>query len=489
MKICLANFPWEDLGKWGIRAGCRFPNLMPRRHNSYVPFPFLLAYAASYLESRGIEVLLIDGVAERCGRESFLSRVTEFAPDMVVAETATTSFEYDVSVMAAIKHDNPATRTVMYGPHISALPKGSMAHQAIDFGILGEPEFTTYELARAVEHRESVEQILGLAYRTPSGEVRVNPRRPQIDPIDDLPYPKRTGFPIDRYSVPGFPAPVMFVYASRGCPFQCTFCLWPQTIFERGTYRPRSSAAIVEEMIFLREHFAARSFFFDDDTFNLGRTRILEFADEMKIRAVKMPWGMNARADHLDREMLERLIETGLFTLRMGIESGDQGVLDATRKGLDLEKTRRALELSHSLGISNHVSFMVGLAGETPQSIQNTARYIKSIPVDSVQFSVATPFPGTELHQFVQDRGFLVSTNWKRYNGSDSAVLRTESMTAEEICDAIAMLRRGVYLSPRFMRRRLSYVRNVRDVIALSGKLSRLLLPRSARERANSTEA
>ena len=89
----------------------------------------------------------------------------------------------------------------------------------------------------------------------------------------------------------------------------------------------------------------------------------------------------------------------------MGIESGDQGVLDATRKGLDLEKTRRALEMSDSLGISNHVLFMVGLAGDTLQSIQNTARYIKSIPVDSVQFSVATPFPGPELHQFVQDRG------------------------------------------------------------------------------------
>jgi radical SAM superfamily enzyme YgiQ (UPF0313 family) len=188
---------------------------------------------------------------------------------------------------------------------------------------------------------------------------------------------------------------------------------------------------------------------------------------------------MNARADHWDREMLERLIETGLFTLRIGIESGDQSILDRTKKGLNLEQARQTLELTHSLGIQNHVSFMVGLAGETPDSIRNTARYIKSIPVESVQFSIATPFPGTELHQFVQDKGFLVNKDWSRYSGSENAVMRTESMSADEIRDAILHLRRKIYFSPRFVRRRLSYVKNFGDFVALSKKAARLAFHRS----------
>jgi radical SAM superfamily enzyme YgiQ (UPF0313 family) len=226
------------------------------------------------------------------------------------------------------------------------------------------------------------------------------------------------------------------------------------------------------------------SFFFDDDTFNLGRRRMLEFADAMNRLGLKIPWGCNARADNWDREVLERLVETGLFTLRIGIESGSQEILDGIKKDLDLEVARRNLELSDSLGIKNHIMFVIGLPGETRESVNQTIRFIKSVPCHSVQFSVAVPFPGTSYFRELEEKGQLVTRDWSKYSGFDHVVVRTDELSAEEVGQALARARRKVYFSPRFIRKRFSYIKSPRDVTALARKAARLLT-RSAFDRAD----
>jgi radical SAM superfamily enzyme YgiQ (UPF0313 family) len=296
-----------------------------------------------------------------------------------------------------------------------------------------------------------------------------------IPDIDALPYPKRDGLPMGRYHVPGFPPPVRYVYGGRGCPYQCNFCLWPQTTLQ-GKFRTRAGEKIAAEMEWLLERYPdTGSFFFDDDTFNLGRQRMLDFAEAMDRRGLKVPWGCNARADNWDLEVLERLVATGLFTLRIGIESGDQRVLDRTGKALDLAEARRTLEMSSSLGIQNHIMFVIGLAGETHESVENTIRFIKSVPCHSVQFSVATPFPGTSLYREAEARGHLVTRDWSKYSGFDHVVVRTDDLDADEVGRALARARRSVYFSPRFIKNRLGYVRNPRDITALARKAMRLL--------------
>lgn len=480
MKVCLLNAPWEEQDKWGIRAGCRFPNLMPKGHNSYVPFPFLIAYTASYLESKGSQVLVIDGVAERCGAEVALHRIRDFKPDLVIAETAATSLRYDQRFLERVRSGVPGVKIALYGSHVTTLPHEGMDSPAVDFVIRGEPELTAHELILAAEDGQIYGSVDGLAWRDSAGKVVLNRPRAPMKEIEALPYPKREGMPLDRYNVPGFPSPVVFMYGSRGCPYKCTFCLWPQTIFGDKPYRAREPEKIVEEMAHVLETYPqTRSFFFDDDTFNLGRARVLRFADEMKRRGIKVPWGMNARADNWDREMLERLIETGLFTLRIGIESGDQAVLDKTKKDLNLEGARRMLEMSDGLGISNHVSFIIGLEGETWESVDRTVKYIKTLPVDSVQFSVAAPFPGTGLHKLAEDKGHLTTKDWTRYNGAHNAVMRTDAMSTDEVMRALRSARRRVYFSPRFVKRRLSFIRNWRDLAAISRKAMSLVVPRA----------
>lgn len=480
MNVCIINAPWETEERWGIRSGCRFPNLMLKKHNSYVPFPFLLAYTASYLESKGIEVLLLDGVAERSSRESFIERITGFHPDLVIAETATTSLQYDVELLEQVKARLPATHIAIFGSHVSVLPEDGLKSSAIDFVMQGEPEYTSFELVQSLSNGKDYAAIQGLAYRDHSQTVTANLRRPLIPNIDELPYPKRLGLPLDRYNVAGFPPQVVFLYGSRGCPYRCDFCLWPQTIFEEGNYRPRSAKNIVDEIEWILANIPqTKSLFFDDDCFNIGRQRLNDFAFELQRRGIKIPWGCNARADNWDRSTLENLAKSGLFTLRIGIESGDQRVLDRIKKSYNIQHAKEMLQMSHEEGILNHVMFVVGLQGETWESVEQTANFIRSAPVDSVQFSVAIPFPGTRYYDYVLENDFFVTRDWEKFNGFDHVVMRTEEMSAKEVMEALNYLRRRVYFSPRFIRKRLKYIRSGRDLAAIIRKVARLIMPKS----------
>jgi radical SAM superfamily enzyme YgiQ (UPF0313 family) len=480
MRIAFINLPWEEDGRRGIRAGCRFPNLTVKNTNSYVPFPFLLAYAAAYSEHQGAEVLCIDGVADRSTLRSVLQKIDNFAPDLIVAEISTTSLKHDLVALERLRTLVPNSRIAVYGSHVDVRPRDALDCPAVDFVIQGEPELTAYELAHAITQRANPSSVPGLALVNANGDFLQTPRRKLISDLDSLPYPMRRGMPMERYNVPGFPHPVMFIYGSRGCPYKCNFCLWPQTNL-KGTYRHRPGEKIAAEIAWALEHYPnTKSFFFDDDTFNLGRTRLLKFAEEMKRRKLRIPWGMNARADNWDRELMEKLVETGLFTLRIGIESGDQNVLDRTLKEINLEQARKTLEMSHQLGIKNHLSFVIGLAGETAESVENTIKFIKSVPADSVQFSVAIPFPGTTFYDYVERNGFLLTDDWSKYNGFDHVVMRTETMTADDIARAVTRARRKVYFSPRFIKRRLSYVRNLRDLGAITRKVWRLVTPQAS---------
>jgi anaerobic magnesium-protoporphyrin IX monomethyl ester cyclase len=476
MKACVVNAPWETNERWGIRAGCRFPNMMPRRHNSYVPYPFLVGYTASFLAAHGIDVLAIDGVGERCSIDSFFDRISAFHPDLLIAETATTSFQYDMALLTKLTNRIPALKIVLYGPHVSILPDEALRETGIYAVIAGEPEQTALALAIALQDRGDLSAVDGLIWRDSTGTVIRNPPRKLLPDIDSLPYPDRTQLPLRNYHVPGFPEQVVFMYGSRGCPFRCNFCLWPQTLFEQGSYRARPGRSIAREMQWvIQNHPETRSIFFDDDTFHLGDARMNELADELERLQVSIPWGCNARADHWSKETLLRLKKNGLFTLRIGIESGDQSILDTIKKDLDLESAASMLRMAHDIGIQIHISFVVGLQGESHQSLENTLRFIRSVPVDSVQFSVAVPFPGTSYYSYVEERGLFVTKDWTKFNGFDHVVMRTELLTADELMKGITALRRKVYFSPQFIMKRLRYIRNFRDMAALSRKVMRIV--------------
>jgi anaerobic magnesium-protoporphyrin IX monomethyl ester cyclase len=300
--------------------------------------------------------------------------------------------------------------------------------------------------------------------------LRIGAKRELIPDMDSLPWPHRETLPLDRYKVGGFPAPVLYMYASRGCPYQCTFCVWPQW-FQSGSYRARSPRSVADEIEDAQRRWGPfRSIYFDDDTFNIGKPRMLEMADEFARRSLQIPWGCNARPDLFDDEMMRRLADAGLFTIRIGVESADPDVLKRTKKNLDLAAVSRCIDLAHRYRVKVHVTFTIGLSGESWETVKRTASFARSIAADSVAFTITTPFPGTSYYDEVVRDGYLASRQWGEFNVLSNSVVRTATMSREEIVKAEKYVMRKVYFSPEYLFRRLRYAASPMELSALAKK-------------------
>jgi len=469
VRVCLTNPPWEVDGARGIRAGCRVPNTIGSGQHTFIPFPYTLAYATSKLASEGVEVRIVDAIGEELDADAFRQRVAEFEPDLVVVEMATQSHDVDLAFAAQMREQTGA-RIVVCGSHPTALPEEILEHACVDFVMLGEYEQTLSDLVRALTNAGTADGVSGLAWRKMDGTPCIGSRREPIPDLDDLPWPHRETLPLHNYRVGGFPGPVLYMYASRGCPYLCNFCVWPQW-FGSGVYRVRSPRAVVDEIEDAQRRWGPfRSIYFDDDTFNIGKPRMLEMADEFERRGIDIPWGCNARPDRFDEEMMRRLAEVGLFTIRIGVESGDPEVLKRIHKNLDLDSVGRCIALAQRYGVKCHVTFTVGLSGESWDSVKRSVAFARSIRPDSVAFTVTTPFPGTAYWDEVVRKGHLTTRDWNRFNVVSNSVVRTETMTPEEIVEAEKYLMRKVYYSPRYVWRRLRYASSGAEFGALVRK-------------------
>jgi radical SAM superfamily enzyme YgiQ (UPF0313 family) len=446
--------------------------------HTFIPFPFTLAYGMAMLEAEGVEAMLLDAIAEDIDESEYLRRVAAFDPDLVVNEMATASYAVDLAVARKLKQLTGA-RIAVCGPHPSALPEEVLANDCIDFVLIGEIDETLPELVRALERGGTPQALAGVAYRADGGRIVTGARRKLVNDLDRLPHPHRESLPLDRYVVAGYPPTVLYMYASRGCPYRCNYCLWPQTMYGSGSYRGRDPRSVVEEMLEAQHRFGPfGSVYFDDDTFNLGKKRMLRLADELDRRSWKTPWGCNARADQFDEETMRRLADVGLFNIRIGVESGDPEILHRAKKELSLDAVRRCIEMAHRYRVRVHVTFTVGLSGESWASVKRTVRFARSIRPDSVAFTITTPFPGTEYWDEVVREGRLVTRDWSKFNVVSNSVIRTKHLSAEEVARAEKYLIRKVYYSPSYLLRRLRYVASSKELFALARKGARVLLHR-----------
>lgn len=452
MKIFLGNSPWRKPGYYGVRAGSRWPHF-EKESSCYMPFPFFLAYAAALLEREGFPVALVDGIADNLSEEAFFARLQEAAPDLVVYEVSTPSIELDLRIAAQTKRLLGAGVPVIFcGPHHEMYaPAFLERHAEVDLVLKGEYEFTLLEVATRLKAGLALDQVQGALVRCASGEVRLNPDRPLEHDLGRFPLPARHLLPMEKYiDLPGgIPAPSLQLWASRGCPFTCIFCSWPQIMYGGSNYRTRSPKEVVDEIERCVRDFGFRSYYFDDDTFNIGKPRMLELCREIIRRGVSLPWAIMARADCMDREILSAMKQAGLVALKYGVESADPAILEATGKSLDLEKVRETVALTRELGIQFHLTFTFGLPGETKKSIKKTVDLALELDPDSLQFSIVTPFPGSKYFDMLDQKGYLLSKNWEEYDGYNRAVIRTDHLTREDLEHAL------VYANRRWKRHRL----------------------------------
>ena len=260
-------------------------------------------------------------------------------------------------------------------------------------------------------------------------------KRPLIENLDDLPWPSREFLPMNKYyDCPGgIPTPSLQIHSSRGCPFQCVFCAWPQIMYGDNSYRTRNPVDVVNEIENCLKKYQIKSFYFDDDTFNIGKPRLMKLAEELKQRNLGLPWAAMARADTCDFETLEKMKEAGLCAIKYGVESGDQEIVDAIGKRLNLETLRNAVKKTKELGIKVHLTFTIGHPGETRETAQRTVDLALGLDPDSLQFSIATPYPGSKFYDLLEKEGKLLSKDWDLYDGYNNAVTRTDELSSDEI--------------------------------------------------------
>jgi anaerobic magnesium-protoporphyrin IX monomethyl ester cyclase len=440
MKILLANLPWEKNGNWGVRAGSRWPHIKNKAEGDYLPFPFFLAYAAALLKKNDFEVLLVDAIAEKMPGNVFLAKVWNFNPDLFVAETSTVSLEHDLLLLQRINKDIPIA---ICGPDINIRePEFLIKNPYIKYVLKGEYEFILLDLVKHLVTGSDLKEVKGLIFLDDTGRLSLNEDRPLVKNLDDFAWPLREGLPMYKYlDAPGcLPTPSVQMMASRGCPYTCSFCLWPHVMYPGNAYRTRSPKDVVDEMEFVVKQYKFKSVYFDDDTFNVGKQRVLEICREINQRnnqqRLNVPWAIMARADIMDEEILVNLKKANLYSIKYGIESASQHILDKSKKNLNIEKAVEMVTLTKQMGIKVHLTFMFGLNGETKKTIRETIELALSLDPYSVQFSIATPFPGTEYFNELDKDGFILSKNWAEYDGNNKSVITTKALKAQDLVKA-----------------------------------------------------
>jgi anaerobic magnesium-protoporphyrin IX monomethyl ester cyclase len=438
MKVLLYNSAWYDVQqplKWGVRAGSRWPHLQDRPSLNelprYIPFPFFLATAAAVLRRAGHEVKLLDAVAEDLRLEESLSLVKEFQPDLIFSESSTPSLNWDLEVFARLRQICPQAHMVSGGSQgVSFIPDLMKKNKVPDYWLGGEFDNSLLSLIEVLEGEGELKSVPGLICEGVNNPPAV------VEDVTLLPSPLYDDLPVQNYSDPvcGLPAPVAQVWLSRGCPYKCTFCVWPQVVFGNNKYRTRTLDEALDDIEHLINEHGCESFYFDDDTTNVGPKRMLELAAGIKKRGLDAyPWSMMARADCMNDEMLRALKDAGMYSVKYGVESISEALVDSCEKGTNLKKFRRAIEYTKELGIKLHLTFMFGIPEETEETIDETLQFAMDIAPDSAQFSLCTPFPGTKFYRQCEENNWLTTSDWGRFLGSDEAVVSTPWLSAEAL--------------------------------------------------------
>ena len=395
VKVALINPPFME---------CSF------RHHLYLPIG--LAYLAAMLEENGCEVKVIDCQGMDIDHSKLKSEIVNFAPDIVGITSIAPMIKSALLSAAIAKEAFPNVQVVLGGPHATFMDMQIMAENAdVDVIVRGEGEQTLLELTQNFPFNKNLEKINGITFRINKNIIRTM-NRPFFQDLDELPRPAYHHFDLDKYRL--FGRRILPVITSRGCPFQCSFCV--ATCMFGKTYRMRSPLNVVDELEWLRDVHKAEAFTFYDDTLTFDKKRLLKICEEIGNRRIGLPWDCQTRVDQVSREVLARMKVAGCQQVFFGVESGCQEVLDAVNKKTSIEQNENAIKLAKETGLFVSISLMIGYPGETLNTIKKTLDFVKRAKPDDAYICIATPFPGTELRSLVEKKGWKISSNWDSYD-------------------------------------------------------------------------
>ena len=417
-------------------AGARYQ--MKREVKSFW-FPTWLAQAAAMVPGSR----LIDAPPHNLSFKDIEEEVKAHA--LIVIHTSTPSFKSDCKTAGMIRAIHPSAKIGFIGAKVAVEPKESMeACPALDFVCRNEYEFTIQELAKG----DDWAGIKGLTWRNAQGEIVSNPEREILKDMDQLPsvLPLYKQLKVEKYFGGYLMHPYMSWYTGRGCKSRCTFCLWPQTIGGHN-YRFKSIEKVIEEVKYVQTEFPqVKEIFFDDDTLTDNHDRVEKLAAELGRLGVT--WSCNAKAN-VPRKTLEAMKAGGLRLLLVGYESGNQKILHNIKKGLLVDVAKRFARDCHDLGIVVHGTFILGLPGETRETIQETLAFAKEVNPHTIQVSLAAPYPGTFLYKQAKENGWFASdVDLLTEDGTQIAPLNYPHLGHTEIFESVEDFYKKFYFRP-----------------------------------------
>ncbi|MET0389358.1 MAG: radical SAM protein [Polyangiales bacterium] len=487
MTILLANAPTRlAVGprqeRFFVKAGSRWPFSIqkdPSESCRYVPFPFSLAYLAALLERHDLPIEVYDGVALNSDRPTFLARCKSYAPKLVLMESTTPTIDDDLALCAELKAQTGAL-IVLAGAHPTHFARSLIeANPQVDWVLKGEYELNALAALRALHAGAPLDGVAGLVYRKPDGSIVEGPKGEPIRDLDHLPFPARHLFPT-RQAPTMWPywdgfcqrRPAVQMHSSRGCPFKCTFCLWVSVIYEQGPYRVFSGKRIVDEMEHVVNAYGAREIYFDDDIFSVREDHVLDVCREIEARGLLVSWSVMGDAMAITDRALDAMAAAGCIGMKFGVESANKAVLKKLRKPIKIDRVRKVAELCAARGIKTHATITFGLEGDTPETMQETLDYACTLGVDSIQFSVTTPFPGTEHYARAEKEKRLIG-RFKDFDGAHSSVLRFDHMSAQYVAEfaerASSVWLRARLKDPAWVSRQFKYMLQITRDQGLAG--------------------
>lgn len=337
-----------------------------------------------------------------------------------------------------------------------------------DFVVRGEGEETISELYDHFEKGTSLDAIKGISYRT-GGQSTHNPARERIGDINTIPLPAWELFPLRRYTssfrMKAFSLPVM---SSRGCPHHCTFCY---KSIHGDKFRVRRPALVVDEIAHLKDRFGIEEFDIMDDSFASDPEAAMAICDDIISRKINLPWTLPSgiRISAVSERFLEKLKASGCYRVALGIESGNQGVLDSVRKGIRLEQARNAMKLLKKFRMKSVGYFIIGVPGETKETIEDTIRFAIELDLDYAQFSKATPFPGTAMYDQLKIQNRIVARSWDDYDCflKSGPLFIHDNLSSEEIDKRLDEAYRRFFLRPKCIIRHLAAIDSPRGAANL----------------------
>lgn len=407
--------------------------------------PLGIAYIAAVLEENDIDVEIIDAAALEMSWEELETAINEANPGLVAVTALTPTIANALQTAELAKKTCPEATVVMGGYHPSFNHQEMLEKDYVDVVVIGEGEYTFPELVKTLEEGGDLSEVKGIAY-----DDVVTPTRPLIMDLNELPFPARHLLPMDHYKILNMKLNTATLISGRGCPMQCSFCA--SAALHGNKLRMRSAKNVVDEMEHLIKDHDAGMIAFMDDTFTLKPSRVLEICDEIIKRDLGIYWGCTARADTLSDELLHKLSESGCITLFLGVESADQQQLDRVNKQLTLEKIRQAFKLARKNDIRTIASVVLGMPGDTKDSIQRTINFVRELNPSYALFSLATPYPGTRFYHEAVQGNLIKVKDWSKFTLL-SPVLETVDCSLDELKKMQKTAFRQFYLRPVYLLR------------------------------------